>query len=76
VYICSFTYLYFINYSAHESSLDEAGLSDSSLTRKRKRNRFLDGLKKKVTTEIGEADSFFHDTVPGSLKYLDRFPTI
>ncbi|XP_045029271.1 uncharacterized protein LOC116923342 [Daphnia magna] len=61
---------------AHESSLDEASLSDGSPTRKRKRNRFLDGLRKKVTTEIGEVDRFFHETVPGSLKDLDRFPTI
>ena len=69
--------LAFLIYSAAESSIDEASLSDSSPTRKkRKRNRFLDGLRKKVTTEIGEVDRFFNDTVPGSLKDLDRFPTI
>jgi hypothetical protein len=64
----------FINYSAYESSLDEVSLSDGSPTRKR--NQFLDGLRKKVTTEIGEADRFFHDTDPESLKDLDRFPAI
>ncbi|KZS07284.1 Uncharacterized protein APZ42_029044 [Daphnia magna] len=62
---------------AAESSLDEASLSDGSPTRKkRKRNLFLDGLRKKVTSEIGEVDRYFNDTVPGSLKDLDRFPTI
>ena len=74
---CQFDNLYsFINYRAHESSLDEGTISDGSPTRKRKRNRFLDGLRKKVTAEIGEVDRFFNEISPGSLKDLDRFPTI
>ncbi|EFX76750.1 hypothetical protein DAPPUDRAFT_248413 [Daphnia pulex] len=60
---------------AHESSLDEAGLSDGSLTRKRKRNRFLDCLKKKVTTEIGEADREYNSALLSSAAYERLFST-
>ena len=33
-------------------------------------------LERRPTAEIGEVDRFFNDASPGSLKDLDRFPTI
>ncbi|XP_045026168.1 uncharacterized protein LOC116917739 [Daphnia magna] len=61
---------------AAESSLDEASLSDGSPTRKkRKRNLFLDGLRKKVTSEIGEVDREYNSALPSSAACERLFST-
>lgn len=62
-------------FSANESSHGDTSQSECSPSRKRSKNRFLDGLKKKASVEIGEVDRYFND-VPGNLEDLNRFPTI
>ncbi|XP_057377361.1 uncharacterized protein LOC130698693 [Daphnia carinata] len=60
---------------ANESSCDETSQSDSSPIKKKSKNRFLNSLRKRASTEIGEVDRYFND-VAGSLEDLSRFPTI
>jgi hypothetical protein len=71
---------YFFLFSRTQSSHDEGSCSDFSPPqgKKPKRNRFLEGLKKRASTDVSEIERYFNDgvAVGSSLEDLHRFPTI